>query len=160
MLDGRPMYLILKTDQQRRPGGGAGGDPAERDVPRRRIGGHQSGRRPTQGPGGRRRPAAVSAEPAALHARRVGYAADSAGRRARYVRELEDKLFKPETTLASAIKLEALGDPGVPALKNGLTSEYPLFASRRPRPWPTWATRPRRSRSPGPRSNTAFRPTP
>jgi hypothetical protein len=45
---------------------------------------------------------------------------------ARYAREQEDKLLKPETTQAAAIKLEALGQAGIPALKGALTSEYPL----------------------------------
>jgi flagellar basal body P-ring protein FlgI len=43
-----------------------------------------------------------------------------------YVREWEEKLQQPETSLAAAIRLEALGNPGLPALRNALTSEYPL----------------------------------
>jgi hypothetical protein len=43
-----------------------------------------------------------------------------------YVREWEEKLHRPETTQAAAIRFEALGAPGVPALKGALTSSYPL----------------------------------
>jgi flagellar P-ring protein FlgI len=44
----------------------------------------------------------------------------------RYLKEWEEKLQQPETTLAAAIRLEALGSPGLPALRNALTSDYPL----------------------------------
>jgi hypothetical protein len=44
----------------------------------------------------------------------------------RYIRESEEKLSRPETTLGAAIRLEALGAAGVPALNRALTSEYPL----------------------------------
>jgi HEAT repeats len=43
-----------------------------------------------------------------------------------YVLEWEDKLLQPEKTLAAALRLEALGQPGIPALRNAMTSEYPL----------------------------------
>src|SRR5262249_25568065 len=44
----------------------------------------------------------------------------------RYVREWDEKLQRPETTLSAAIRLEALGAPGVATLKVALTSSYPL----------------------------------
>lgn len=44
----------------------------------------------------------------------------------RYVREWDEKLQRPETTLSAAIRLEAIGAPALPALRAALTSEYPL----------------------------------
>jgi hypothetical protein len=43
-----------------------------------------------------------------------------------YVREWEEKLQQPETALSAALRLEALGTQGIPALRSALTSEYPL----------------------------------
>jgi hypothetical protein len=126
LLEGRPLYLILKGDQQRyrvaeqvalrlnetfHAGEGAGAKVAvakHKDLvavavpPRYRL----------------NRP----------HYMRVAWAVPTSppADTARYVGELEEKLAKPETALAAAIKLEALGQPGIPALRNAMTSEYPL----------------------------------
>jgi flagellar basal body P-ring protein FlgI len=43
-----------------------------------------------------------------------------------YLKDLDGRLQNPETALSAAIRLEALGNPGVPVLKDALTSEYPL----------------------------------
>lgn len=44
----------------------------------------------------------------------------------KYLAKLESEIEKPETAAISAIKLEALGAPGVPVLKAAMKSEYPF----------------------------------
>jgi flagellar basal body P-ring protein FlgI len=131
LLDGRPLYMILKTDQQRYR-------VAEQVAARLNETFHAGEGAGTKVAIAKHKDLVAVAVPPRYrlnrpHYMRVVWAvpltppADTA----RYVRELEEKLQRPETALAAAIKLEALGQPGMPALKNALTSEYPLvrFAS-------------------------------
>jgi len=126
MLDGRPMYLVLKTDQQRYR-------VAEQVATRLNETFHAGESAGTKVAAARHKDLVAVAVPPRYrlnrpHYMRVVWAvpltppADPAG----YAREQEDKLLKPETALAAAIKLEALGQPGIPALKGALASEYPL----------------------------------
>jgi hypothetical protein len=126
LLDGRPMYLILKTEQQRYR-------VAEQVATRLNETFHAG-----DGPGAKVAAArhkdqvAVAVPPRYRlnrpHFMRVVLAvpltppADVAA----YLREQEDRLLKPETTLSAAIRLEALGQPAIPTLNGALTSEYPL----------------------------------
>jgi hypothetical protein len=48
------------------------------------------------------------------------------GEKSEYVGHLQTELEKPTTALSAAVGLEAVGAAGVPALKEGLKSEYPL----------------------------------
>ena len=126
LLDGRAMYLILKTDQQRYR-------IAEQVATRLNETFHAGESAGTKVAAARHKDQVAVAVPPRYrlnrpHYMRVVWAvpltppADPI----KYVREVEDKLLLPETALAAAIKLEALGAPGVPALKNALASEYPL----------------------------------
>jgi len=126
LLDGRPMYLILKTEQQRYR-------VAEQVATRLNETFHAG-----DGPGARVAAAkhkdqvAVAVPPRYRlnrpHFMRVVWAvpltppADVTA----YLHEQEDRLLKPETTLQAAIRLEALGQPAIPTLRGALASEYPL----------------------------------
>jgi hypothetical protein len=126
LLDGRAMYLILKTDQQRFR-------VAEQVATRLNETFHAGESAGTKVAAARHKDQVAVAVPARYrlnrpHYMRVVWAVPLAppADPVRYVRELEDKLHKPETAMAAAIKLEALGAPAVPTLKSAMTSEYPL----------------------------------
>jgi hypothetical protein len=55
-----------------------------------------------------------------------GKAKAVAGGRASYRRQLEDDLLNPSRTVTAALRLEALGEGSVPALKAGLENKHPL----------------------------------
>jgi flagellar basal body P-ring protein FlgI len=126
VLDGRAMFLILKTDQQRYR-------VAEQVAARLNEAFHGGESAGTKVASARHKDLVAAVVPPRYrlnraHFMRVALAipvvppADAT----RYVREWEDKLQQPETALAAAIRLEALGAPGVPALRDAITSEYPL----------------------------------
>lgn len=126
LLDGRPMYLILKTDQQRYR-------VAEQVALRLNETFHAGESAGAKVAAAKHKDQVAVAVPPRYRLNRPHYMrvlwavpltppADPA----RYIREQEDKLLQPETTLAAAIRLEALGQPAIPALKGALTSEYPL----------------------------------
>lgn len=126
VLETRAMFLVLKTDQQRYR-------VAEQVATRLNEAFHGG-----ESPGSKVAAArhkdlvAVTVPPRyrlnRYHFMRVVWAVPLAppADTGRYVKEWEQKLLEPETTLSAAIRLEALGTPGVPALRNALTSEYPL----------------------------------
>jgi hypothetical protein len=126
LLDGRPMYLILKTEQQRYR-------VVEQVAARLNETFHAG-----DGPGAKVAAArhkdqvAVAVPPRYRlnrpHFMRVVWAVPLAppADMAAYLREQEDRLLRPETTLQAAIRLEALGQPSIQTLKGALTSEYPL----------------------------------
>jgi hypothetical protein len=51
---------------------------------------------------------------------------ETAETRIAYRRKLEERLFKPGSTVVAALKLEALGKDSIPILKRGLKNEHPL----------------------------------
>lgn len=126
LLDGRPMYLILKTDQQRYR-------VAEQVAARLNETFHAGESAGAKVAAAKHKDQVAVAVPPRYRLNRPHYMrvlwavplsppADAN----RYIREQEEKLLQPETTLAAAIRLEALGQPAIPALKGALTSEYPL----------------------------------
>jgi hypothetical protein len=126
MLEGRAMYLILKNDHQRYR-------VAEQVATRLNEAFHAGESAGTKVAMARHKDLVAVAVPPRYrlnrpHYMRVVWAvplsppADAQ----QYIREWEDKLHQPETALSAAIRLEALGAPGVPALKGALNSEYPL----------------------------------
>jgi Flagellar P-ring protein len=126
VLDGRAMFLILKTDQQRYR-------VAEQVAARLNEAFHGGDSPGTKVAVARHKDLVAVAVPPRYrlnryHFMRVVWAIPLTPPpdATRYVREWEDKLQQPETALAAAIRLEALGAPGVPALRDALTSEYPL----------------------------------
>ena len=126
LLDGRPMYLILKTDQQRYR-------VAEQVAARLNETFHGGDTPGAKVAAAKHKDLVAVAVPPRYrlnrpHYMRVLWAVPLTAPPdlTRYVREQEEKLLQPETTLAAAIKLEALGQPGIPALRGALTSEYPL----------------------------------
>jgi hypothetical protein len=126
LLEGRAMFLILKTDQQRYR--------VADDVARRLNEAFHAGDTPgTKVAMARHKDLIAVAVPPRYrlnrpHYMRVVWAVPLAppADPQQYVREWEDKLHQPETALSAAIRLEAIGGPGVPALRGALTSEYPL----------------------------------
>ena len=131
LLDGRAMYLILKTDHQRYR-------VAEQVATRLNETFHAGESAATKVAAARHKDQVAVAVPPRYrlnrpHYMRVvwGVPLSPPADPLRYIAEQEVKLLQPETTLAAAIRLEALGAPGVPTLKTALTSEYPLvrFAS-------------------------------
>jgi Flagellar P-ring protein len=126
LLDGRPMYLILKTDQQRYR-------VAEQVANRLNETFHAGESAGTRVAAAKHKDLVAVAVPPRYrlnrpHFMRVVWAVPLTppADLGQYVREQEDRLSQPETALSAAIRLEALGQPGVPALRNALTSEYPL----------------------------------
>ena len=126
LLDGRPMYLILKTDQQRYR-------VAEQVSLRLNETFHAGEAAGTKVAVAKHKDQVAVAVPPRYRLNRPHYMrvlwavplsppADPT----RYIREQEERLLQPETALAAAIRLEALGQPAIPALKGALTSEYPL----------------------------------
>lgn len=126
LLDGRPLYLVLKTDQQRYR-------VAEQIAGRLNETFHAGESAGTRVAAARHKDLVAVAVPPRYrlnrpHYMRVVWAvpltppADPT----RYVREQEELLLRPETALSAAIRLEAMGTAAVPTLKTALTSEYPL----------------------------------
>lgn len=126
LLDGRAMYLVLKADQQRYR-------VAEQVATRLNETFHAGESAGTKVASARHKDLVAVAVPPRYrlnrpHYMRVVWAVPMAtpADPARYAQEWEVKLNQPETALAAAIRLEALGQPGYPALKAALASEYPL----------------------------------
>jgi len=126
MIEGRAMFLVLKTDQQRFR-------VAEQVAARLNEAFHGGESAGTKVAVARHKDLVAVAVPPRYrlnrpHYMRVVWAvpltppADPT----RYLKEWEEKLQRPETTLSAAIRLEALGAPSVPVLRNALTSDYPL----------------------------------
>jgi len=126
MLESRAMYLVLKTDQQRYR---VAEQVAKRINETFHAGDSDSHKVATA----RHKDLVAVAVPARYrlnrpHYMRVVWAVPLAppNNPESYVLEWEEKLNRPETALSAAIRLEALGAPGIPALNRALTSEYPL----------------------------------
>lgn len=126
MLESRAMYLVLKTDQQRYR---VAEQVAKRINETFHAGDSDSHKVATA----KHKDLVAVAVPARYrlnrpHYMRVVWAVPlSAPTNAEsYVLEWEEKLNQPETALSAAIRLEALGAPGIPALNRGLKSDYPL----------------------------------
>jgi hypothetical protein len=126
LLDGRPMYLILKTEQQRFR-------VAEQVATRLNETFHAGDGPGTKVAVARHKDQVAVAVPPRYrlnrpHFMRVVWAVPLTPPvdMAAYLREQEDRLLKPETALQAAIRLEAVGQAGMPTLKGALTSEYPL----------------------------------
>jgi hypothetical protein len=126
LLDGRPLYLVLKTEQQRYR-------VAEQIATRLNETFHAGESAGNRVAAAKHKDLVAVAVPPRYrlnqpHYRRVVWAVplNKPADPAAYVREQEERLSHPETALSAAIRLEALGQPGIPALKNALTSEYPL----------------------------------
>jgi hypothetical protein len=126
MMEGRAIFLILKTDQQRFR-------VAEQVAARLNEAFHGGESAGTKVAAARHKDLVAVAVPPRYrlnrpHYMRVVWAipltppADPT----RYLKEWEVKLQQPETALSAAIRLEALGQPAIPALRNALTSDYPL----------------------------------
>jgi flagellar basal body P-ring protein FlgI len=126
LLEGRAMFLVLKTDQQRFR-------VAEQVATRLNEtfhGGESAGAKVAIA---RHKDLVAVAVPPRYrlnrpHYMRVVWAVPLTAPQdqGRYLREWEEKLARPETTLSAAIRLEALGAPAMPSLRNALNSEYPL----------------------------------
>jgi flagellar basal body P-ring protein FlgI len=126
MLEGRPLYLVLKTDEQRYR-------TADQVATRLNETFHGGETASTQVAHALHKDLVAVAVPPRYrlnrpHYMRVVWAIpfSAPNDAAAYIREWEDKLQVPETTLPAAIRLEALGAPGAPALKAALRSDYPL----------------------------------
>lgn len=126
MIEGRAMFLVLKTDQQRFR-------VAEQVAARLNEtfhGGETAGSKVAIA---RHKDLIAVAVPPRYrlnrpHYMRVVWAVPLAppADATRYLKEWEEKLQHPETALTAAIRLEALGAPSIPVLRNALTSDYPL----------------------------------
>lgn len=126
MLESRAMYLVLKTDQQRYR---VAEQVAKRINETFHAGDSDSHKVATA----KHKDLVAVAVPARYrlnrpHYMRVVWAVPLAppANAENYVLEWEEKLNQPETALSAAIRLEALGAPGIPALNRGLKSDYPL----------------------------------
>jgi hypothetical protein len=126
LLDGRPMYLILQTDQQRYR-------VAEQVAGRLNETFHAGESAGAKVAAAKHKDQVAVAVPPRYRLNRPHYMRvlravplTAPADLTRYLREQEDKLMQPETALSAAIRLEALGSPAVPTLKGALTSEYPL----------------------------------
>jgi hypothetical protein len=126
LLDGRPMYLILKTDQQRYR-------VAEQVATRLNETFHAGDGPGTKVAAAKHKDLVAVAVPPRYrlnrpHFMRVVWAVPltPAADVSAYLREQEDRLLKPETALQAAIRLEAFGQPSIPTLNGALASDYPL----------------------------------
>ncbi|MSR52755.1 MAG: hypothetical protein EXS09_05630 [Gemmataceae bacterium] len=126
MLESRAMYLVLKTDQQRYR---VAEQVAKRINETFHAGDSDSHKVATA----KHKDLVAVAVPARYrlnrpHYMRVVWAVPLSPptNAESYVLEWEEKLNQPETALSAAIRLEALGAPGIPALNRGLKSDYPL----------------------------------
>jgi len=126
MLESRAMYLVLKTDQQRYR---VAEQVAKRINETFHAGDSESHKVATA----KHKDLVAVAVPARYrlnrpHYMRVVWAVPLSPptNAESYVLEWEEKLNRPETALAAAIRLEGLGAPGIPALNRSLTSDYPL----------------------------------
>lgn len=126
LLDGRPLYLVLKTDQQRYR-------VAEQIAGRLNETFHAGDTAGTRVAAARHKDLVAVAVPPRYrlnrpHYMRVVWAVPliPPPDANRYLREQEDQLLRPETALAAAIRLEAYGAAAVPTLRGALSSEYPL----------------------------------
>jgi flagellar basal body P-ring protein FlgI len=128
MLESRSMYLVLKSDQQRYR-------TAEQVALRLNETFHGGETAGTKIASALHKDLVAVAVPPRYrlnrpHYMRVVWAVPYApvSDQAAYIREWEEKLNRPETSLAAAIRLEALGAPSVPTLRAALVSKYPLVA--------------------------------
>jgi Flagellar P-ring protein/HEAT repeats len=126
LLEGRAMFLVLKTDQQRFR-------VAEQVATRLNEAFHGGDSPGSKVAIARHKDLVAVAVPPRYrlnrpHYMRVVWAVPLAPAQdqGRYLREWEEKLALPETALSAAIRLEALGPPAIPSLRNALTSDYPL----------------------------------
>jgi len=126
LLEGRAMFLVLKTDQQRFR-------VAEQVAARLNEAFHGGDSPGSKVAIARHKDLVAVAVPPRYrlnrpHYMRVVWAIPLAPPQdqGRYLRECEEKLTLPETALSAAIRLEALGAPAIPSLRNALTSDYPL----------------------------------
>jgi hypothetical protein len=126
MLEGRAMYLVLRTEHQRFR-------VAEQVAIRVNETFHAGDSASTKVATARHKDLVAVAVPPRYrlnrpHYMRVVWAVpmSTPSDMESYIREWEEKLNRPETTQVAAIRFEALGAPGVPALKGALTSPYPL----------------------------------
>lgn len=126
LLDGRPLYLILKTEHQRYR-------VTEQVSARLNEVFHAGESAGTKVAVTKHKDLVAVAVPPRYrlnrpHYMRVVWAVPLAppSDMARHLSELEERLLKPETAMSAAVRLEALGSPGIPTLKTALTSEYPL----------------------------------
>jgi hypothetical protein len=126
MIEGRAMFLVLKTDQQRFR-------VAEQVAARLNETFHGGETAGTKVAIARHKDLIAVAVPPRYrlnrpHYMRVVWAVPLAppADLTRYLKEWEEKLEQPETALSAAIRLEALGAPAIPVLRNALTSDYPL----------------------------------
>lgn len=126
LIDGRPLYLVLKTDHQRFR-------VAEQVALRLNETFHAGESAASKIAIARHKDLVAVAVPPRYrlnrpHYMRVVWAVPlaPAGEQDEYLKQLEERLQQPATTLSAAVALEAAGNPAVPILKSALQSEYPL----------------------------------